>query len=86
MALRQNNIYQLQAAGSMLTHSLAEWSTAVIRDQVQDHDVATPALFCHKEPARRLYMQHTSNKCIVNRINLYHQVTVVLQGAAPCVC
>ena len=24
----------------------AEWSTAV----VQDHDVATPALLCHKEP------------------------------------
>ena len=26
---------------------ISEWSTAVI----QDHDVATPALLCHKEPA-----------------------------------
>ena len=28
----------------------AEWSTAVIPDYVRDHDVATPALLCHKEP------------------------------------
>ena len=31
---------------------ISEWSTAVIRDQVRDHDVATPALLCHKEPAQ----------------------------------
>ena len=31
--------------------SPAEWSTAVIRDQVRDHDVNTPALLCHKESA-----------------------------------
>ena len=30
------------------TSSPTEWSTAVIRD----HDVATPALLCHKEPAQ----------------------------------
>ena len=29
-----------------------EWSTAVIRDRVRDHDIATPALLCHKEPAK----------------------------------
>ena len=30
----------------------AERSTAVIRDQVRDHDVAMPALLCHKVPAQ----------------------------------
>ena len=34
----------------MLNHNITEWSTAVIRDQVRDHDVAMPALLCHKEP------------------------------------
>ena len=29
----------------------AEWSTALIRDQVRDHDVAPTAVLCHKEPA-----------------------------------
>ena len=37
-----------------LSHNIycqaAEWTTAVIRDQVRDHDVATPPLLCHKEP------------------------------------
>ena len=28
----------------------AEWSTAVIRDQVLDYDVAPPGLLCHIEP------------------------------------
>ena len=37
--------------------SPAEWSTAVIRDQVRDHDVNTPALLCHKEPARRILLE-----------------------------
>ena len=32
-----------------------EWSTAVIRD----HDVATPALLCHNEPARRIQSPST---------------------------
>ena len=37
---------------SFSAFSKAEWSTAVIRDQVRGHDVATPALLCHKEPAQ----------------------------------
>ena len=28
-----------------VTHQ-SEWTTAVLRDQVRDHDVATPALLC----------------------------------------
>ena len=34
----------------------AEWSTAVIRDQVRDHDVATPAgSLCHKAAYNRTF-------------------------------
>ena len=38
---------------SHLTSQLsAELSTAEVRDQVRDHDVAMPALLCHKVPAQ----------------------------------
>ena len=33
-------------------HVVTQSGALQIRDQVQDHDVATPALLCHKEPAR----------------------------------
>ena len=35
----------------MVSLSPPEWTTAVIRDQVRDHDVASQAILCPKEPA-----------------------------------
>ena len=41
----QSKLENKQTILRFSTDLRAEWSTAVIRDQVQDHDVATPALF-----------------------------------------